>query len=359
MSQIIIKDAVKKYGNTTVISGLNLNIRNGELFTLLGPSGCGKTTLLRMIAGFNSIEGGDFYFNDTRINDKDPSKRNIGMVFQNYAIFPHMTVRENVAFGLKNRKLDKATIQRETDRFLAMMQIDQYADRLPENLSGGQQQRVALARALVIRPDVLLMDEPLSNLDAKLRLEMRQAIRNIQKEVGITTVYVTHDQEEAMSISDTIAVMKSGTIQHLGTPRDIYQRPSNLFVATFIGRTNILPGVIKGGTLIFPSGYTVDFPAWTSIPDQKVQVSVRPEEFMIGPAGGPGIPGTVVDSIYLGLNTHYIVDVGLEHKVELIQESEIDNRVVPGSHISLTVKREKINLFKEQGDVNLLRGEPV
>jgi len=356
MSQIIIKDAVKKYGDVTVISGLNLNIKDGELFTLLGPSGCGKTTLLRMIAGFNSIEGGDFYFNDERINDKDPSKRNIGMVFQNYAIFPHMTVRENVAFGLKNRKLDKASIVRETDRFLAMMQIDQYADRLPENLSGGQQQRVALARALVIRPDVLLMDEPLSNLDAKLRLEMRQAIRDIQKEVGITTVYVTHDQEEAMSISDTIAVMKSGSIQHLGTPRDIYQRPCNLFVATFIGRTNILPGTMKGGALVFHSGYAVNHPSWAKIADQRVQVSVRPEEFIIGPAGSEGIPGTVVDSIYLGLNTHYIVDVGLEQKVELIQESTIGDTVVPGSQISLTVKREKINLFNEQGDTNLLRG---
>lgn len=356
MSKITIKNAVKRYGNTTVISGLNLDIRDGELFTLLGPSGCGKTTLLRMIAGFNSIEGGDFYFNEERINDKDPSKRNIGMVFQNYAIFPHMTVRENVAFGLKNRKLDKAVIKRECDRFLAMMQIDQYADRLPENLSGGQQQRVALARALVIKPDVLLMDEPLSNLDAKLRLEMRQAIRSIQKEVGITTVYVTHDQEEAMSISDTIAVMKSGSIQHLGAPRDIYQRPSNLFVATFIGRTNVLPAVLRGGELVFPSGYTAAHANWSAAPDQPVKVSVRPEEFIIGPEGGEGIPGTVVDSIYLGLNTHYIVDVGLEEKVELIQESAIDDTVVPGSRITLTVKREKINVYDEQGDHNLLRG---
>ena len=356
MSKITIKNAVKRYGSTTVISGLNLDIRDGELFTLLGPSGCGKTTLLRMIAGFNSIEGGDFYFNEERINDKDPSKRNIGMVFQNYAIFPHMTVRENVAFGLKNRKLDKAVIKRECDRFLAMMQIDQYADRLPENLSGGQQQRVALARALVIEPSVLLFDEPLSNLDAKLRLEMRQAIRSIQKEVGITTVYVTHDQEEAMSISDTIAVMKSGSIQHLGAPRDIYQRPSNLFVATFIGRTNVLPAVLRGGELVFPSGYTAAHANWSAAPDQPVKVSVRPEEFIIGPEGGEGIPGTVVDSIYLGLNTHYIVDVGLEEKVELIQESAIDDTVVPGSRITLTVKREKINVYDEQGDHNLLRG---
>ena len=356
MSQITIKNAVKKYGETTVISGLNLEIRDGELFTLLGPSGCGKTTLLRMIAGFNSIEGGDFYFNEERINDKDPSKRNIGMVFQNYAIFPHMTVRENVAFGLKNRKLSKEVIRQETDRFLAMMKIDQYADRLPENLSGGQQQRVALARALVIKPDVLLMDEPLSNLDAKLRLEMRQAIREIQKDVGITTVYVTHDQEEAMSISDTIAVMREGAIQHLGTPRDIYQRPKNIFVATFIGQTNILPAVMQGGALRFHTGYTVSHPGWQEIGDQQVQVSVRPEEFVIGPEGGEGIPGKVVDSIYLGLNTHYIVDVGLEQRVELIRESAINDTVAPGSGVSLTVKREKINIFNQQGDANLLRG---
>ena len=313
MSQITIKNAVKKYGDTTVISGLNLEIRDGELFTLLGPSGCGKTTLLRMIAGFNSIEGGDFYFNEERINDKDPSKRNIGMVFQNYAIFPHMTVRENVAFGLKNRKLGKEEIKRETDRFLKMMRIDQYADRLPENLSGGQQQRIALARALVIKPDVLLMDEPLSNLDAKLRVEMRQAIREIQRDVGITTVYVTHDQEEAMSISDTIAVMREGVIQHLGTPREIYQRPQNLFVATFIGQTNILPGRIQNGTLVFHSGHTTTFHGWESIPDQEVQISIRPEEFVIGPENGEGIPGTVVDSIYLGLNTHVHDIVGVQH----------------------------------------------
>lgn len=356
MSQITIKNALKKYGNTTVIEGLNLQIRDGELFTLLGPSGCGKTTLLRMIAGFNSIEGGDFYFNEERINDKDPSKRNIGMVFQNYAIFPHMTVRENVAFGLKNRKVDKATIKDETDRFLAMMKIDQYADRLPENLSGGQQQRVALARALVIKPDVLLMDEPLSNLDAKLRLEMRQAIRDIQREVGITTVYVTHDQEEAMSISDTIAVMKNGKIQHLGSPRQIYQRPANLFVATFIGRTNILPAKIQDGKLTFPCGYCTEHDSWKNIADQEVRLSVRPEEFRIGPAGGEGIPGTVIDSIYLGLNTHYIVDIGLEERIELIQESTIDDTIVPGTEISLQVKKEKINLFDAAGDHNLLLG---
>ena len=202
MSKILIKNAVKKYGDNTVIPDLSAEIEDGELFTLLGPSGCGKTTLLRMIAGFNSIEGGDIYFNDTRINDMDPSKRNIGMVFQNYAIFPNLSVRNNVAFGLKNRKIEKEKIKTETDKYLNLMQIMEYAERMPSQLSGGQQQRIALARALVITPDVLLMDEPLSNLDAKLRMEMRTVIRHTQKSVGITTVYVTHDQEGIVYVQD-------------------------------------------------------------------------------------------------------------------------------------------------------------
>mgnify|MGYP000846598484 FL=1 len=259
MSEIRIKDAVKKYGDNTIIKDLSLDIKDGELFTLLGPSGCGKTTLLRMIAGFNSIEGGSFYFNDKLINDMDPSKRNIGMVFQNYAIFPHLTVRQNVEFGLKNRKADKDTLKTETDKFLNAMQIMEYQDRMPERLSGGQQQRVALARALVIKPDVLLMDEPLSNLDAKLRLEMRVVIRNIQREVGITTVYVTHDQEEAMAISDRIAVMKDGVIQHVGTPKNIYHRPANVFVATFIGRTNLIKAELKSGVIHFSNGLRLNW----------------------------------------------------------------------------------------------------
>ena len=224
MSRISVKDAVKRYGNNTVIPDLNLEIGDGELFTLLGPSGCGKTTLLRMIAGFNSIEGGDIFFNEKRINDMDPSKRNIGMVFQNYAIFPNLSVRDNVAFGLKNRKVDKAEIKKRTDEFLNLMQIMQYADRMPNQLSGGQQQRIALARALVISPDVLLMDEPLSNLDAKLRVEMRSVIRHTQKSVGITTVYVTHDQEEAMAISDRIAVMHEGRIAGMVEKKDFSQQ---------------------------------------------------------------------------------------------------------------------------------------
>ena len=345
MSKITIQNAKKQYGDTTVIEGLNLEIRDGELFTLLGPSGCGKTTLLRMIAGFNSIEGGDFYFNEERINDKEPSKRNIGMVFQNYAIFPHMTVAKNVAYGLKNRKTPKDEIARETDRFLEIMQIKQYADRLPENLSGGQQQRVA-------------MDEPLSNLDAKLRLEMRQAIRKIQREVGITTVYVTHDQEEAMSISDTIAVMNAGKIQHIGTPRDIYQRPANTFVATFIGRTNILDARMEQGTLVFPTGERFTRDNWRTIPDGPVKVSVRPEEFVVHHADekAGGLSAVLEDSVYLGLNTHYYLKLTGGASVELIQESAIDEKLEPGSAVTLTLKEEKINIFSEDGTKNYLRG---
>ena len=355
MSTITIKNALKKYGNTTVIEGLNLEIRDGELFTLLGPSGCGKTTLLRMIAGFNSIEGGDFYFGDERINDKDPAKRNIGMVFQNYAVFPHLTVRKNVAFGLNNRKLDKDTVTRETDKFLKMMRIDEYADRLPQNLSGGQQQRVALARALAVKPDVLLMDEPLSNLDAKLRLEMRQAIRNIQRELGITTVYVTHDQEEAMSISDTIAVMDHGVIQHLGAPKEIYQRPANLFVSTFIGRSNILDGKISGGALLL-EGVRLNCDEWQKIPSGDVKVSVRPEEFLIHTENdGSCIPGQVTDSIYLGMDTHYMVKLADGSEVLVIQESTLRDNYRVGEQVWLAVNRSKINIFSVDGQRNYLR----
>lgn len=357
MSKILIKNAVKKYGDNTVIPDLSAEIEDGELFTLLGPSGCGKTTLLRMIAGFNSIEGGDIYFNDTRINDMDPSKRNIGMVFQNYAIFPNLSVRNNVAFGLKNRKIEKEKIKTETDKYLNLMQIMEYAERMPSQLSGGQQQRIALARALVITPDVLLMDEPLSNLDAKLRMEMRTVIRHTQKSVGITTVYVTHDQEEAMAISDRIAVMKDGVIQHIGKPKDIYQRPKNVFVATFIGRTNMVHAKIEGGELVFADGYREHIDALSKAEDQEVLCSIRPEEFVIGKEGGEGIKGTVKEFVYLGLNTHYYIDTDAGETVEIIEESSLEEELKEGQYVVLKVKKEKINVFNQTGDLNLVRSE--
>lgn len=357
---INIKNAIKRYGENTILSGLSVNIKEGELFTLLGPSGCGKTTLLRMIAGFNSIEGGEFYFNDSIINQMSPSKRNIGMVFQNYAIFPHLTVRENVKFGLKNRKLSKEEINQLTDEMLKTMQIEQYADRLPEKLSGGQQQRVALARAIVIKPDVLLMDEPLSNLDAKLRVEMRSVIRDIQRSVGITTVYVTHDQEEAMSISDRIAVMKDGFIQHIGTPKNIYQRPANTFVATFIGRSNMIKGQLKfdQGKVILKI-HTTEYEMKTLKPsikdNQDVIVSIRPEEFYI--TDDPSqMKGEVIDYIFLGLNTHYTVRLESDELIEIVIESSIDSIIPPGSQIHLGLKLEKINVFTQDGSENCVTG---
>jgi len=357
---IKIRNAVKRYGANTIISDLSLDIKEGEFFTLLGPSGCGKTTLLRMIAGFNTIEGGDFYFSDKRINDLDPAKRNIGMVFQNYAIFPHLTVKKNVAFGLKNRKNTKEFIELETDKFLKLMQIEQFKDRMPEKLSGGQQQRVALARALVIQPDVLLMDEPLSNLDAKLRVDMRTVIKSIQHNVGITTVYVTHDQEEAMAVSDRIAIMKDGFIQHIGTPKDIYQRPANLFVSSFIGRTNLLDAQLSIeeniAWLVFENGYRVrmDNVVEDQKQNQKVIVSVRPEEFVI--TSDEGIRAVIEDSVFLGINTHYQVRFESGKEAEIVQESRIDSIIPPKTEIYLTVKAEKINVFTEDGSRNILKG---
>ena len=355
---IKIENAQKRYGDNIIIENLSLDIKQGEFFTLLGPSGCGKTTLLRMIAGFNSIENGNFYFNEKRINDLDPAKRNIGMVFQNYAIFPHLTVEQNVEFGLKNRKVSKDVMKAETDKFLKLMQIDEYRDRMPERLSGGQQQRVALARALVIKPDVLLMDEPLSNLDAKLRVEMRTAIKEIQNSIGITTVYVTHDQEEAMAVSDRIAVMKDGEIQHLGQPKDIYQRPANLFVATFIGKTNVLNGTLNNSVLKIAGKYDVNL---NNIKDKNVKgnvvISIRPEEFVIDEnQAKDGIKAFIDSSVFLGLNTHYFAHLESGEKIEIVQESKIDSIIPKGTEVYLKVKQDKINVFTEDGSKNILDG---
>ena len=361
---IRIQNAVKKYGDNVVIPDLSLDIKEGEFFTLLGPSGCGKTTLLRMIAGFNSIEGGDFYFGDRRINDLDPSKRNIGMVFQNYAIFPNMTVEKNVEFGLKNRNVSKEERAVEVKKFLKLMQIEDFAERMPEKLSGGQQQRVALARALVIKPDVLLMDEPLSNLDAKLRIEMRTAIKQLQNSIGITTVYVTHDQEEAMAVSDRIAVFNHGVIQQIGTPKALYQRPANLFVANFIGHSNELEGSLtkENGQMVISVCDDYSF-VLNNVKEEHcqdgvlpVKLAVRPEEWIIQEETEPGIAGTIIDSIFLGLNTHYLIQLSNGKEVEAVKESEIDSILPKGKNVKLQIKSHKVNVFLEGGSENVLQG---
>jgi len=358
---IKIVNAKKRFGDFVVIPDLSLRIKEREFFTLLGPSGCGKTTLLRMIAGFTAIEGGEFYFNDTLINDIDPGKRNIGMVFQNYAIFPNMTVRKNVAFGLKVRKIASNEVKRLTEEYLRLVHVEQYADRMPDKLSGGQQQRVALARALVIHPDVLLMDEPLSNLDAKLRVEMRKVIKDIQRNVGITTVYVTHDQEEAMAVSDRIAVMNEGVIQQIGTPKDIYQRPANLFVSTFIGQSNVLKGEleVKAGTTFMRIGSyeeRIDNVKTEYMNNRPIIVSVRPEEFLMSNNKNSGMKAVVIDSVFLGRNTHYFLRLEDGTEVESVQESTIDSIIPNNSVIDLAINTKKVNLFTEDGSANILRG---
>lgn len=363
---ITIENAVKRFGNDTVIDGLSLNIEPGEFFTLLGPSGCGKTTLLRMIIGFNSIEGGTFKINDRIINDIPTSKRNIGMVFQNYAVFPHMSVFDNVAFGLKNRKVKKAEIKEKVDKILKTVKIDHLKDRMPAKLSGGQQQRVALARAIVIEPEVLLMDEPLSNLDAKLRVEMRNAIKRIQKQIGITTVYVTHDQEEALAVSDRIAVMNNGIIQQIDTPSRIYQRPANQFVSNFIGLSNFLFAVVRRegnrATLVFEkSDYEVSMSNLSeeTRDGQRVLVAVRPEEFEMCSAESNGISAVVQSSVFLGTTTHYFLKLSDGQEVEALQDSNLWKIFPNDMMLHLAVKPEKINVFTEDGRRSLIVREEL
>lgn len=295
---VTVRDVVKYYGDFLAADHLNLKIREGEFFTLLGPSGCGKTTLLRMIAGFNSIEGGEILFDEKVVNNMPAHKRDIGMVFQNYAIFPHLTVYENVAYGLKARNVKDKEMQTRVEEALELVQISQLRDRKPNELSGGQQQRVALARAFVIEPTVLLMDEPLSNLDAKLRVQMRTVIKKLQRRLGITTIYVTHDQEEALSISDRIAVMKEGRIMQVGTPTEIYIHPADAFVSNFIGVSNFLDCDVQKGT-VKVSNYSFNMKQDLSYTG-KATLSIRPEFMYVADQADEGLSGEIVISTFLG-----------------------------------------------------------
>ena len=352
---IQVDNVTKAYGKNIVIQGLSAEIRPGEFFTLLGPSGCGKTTLLRMIIGFNTIEGGEIRVNDKVINNIPTNKRNMGMVFQNYAVFPHMNVRDNVAYGLKTRRMPRAERYKKADEILKLVRIDQYADRMPAQLSGGQQQRVALARAIVIEPEVLLMDEPLSNLDAKLRVEMRNVIKQIQHQIGITTVYVTHDQEEALAISDRIAVMNDGVIQQIGTPKHIYQRPANEFVSTFIGLSNLLDAECSDNTLIFGDEYRVPVKTLREGASGKVHVAVRPEEFIIHTDGTPGIPAEVTSSVFLGMTQHYFMSLPDGKEIEVVENSDLTDIIPDGTKVTLEIMPMKVNVFDAETRATLIR----
>jgi iron(III) transport system ATP-binding protein len=322
MISITIDRLVKKFGDAVALNEISFRIEPGELFFLLGPSGCGKTTLLRNIAGFYIPESGRILFDDEDVTKLPPHKRNTGMMFQSYALWPHMTVAKNVAFGLEERRVPRAEIDRRVQEALESVRMGAYAQRKIAQLSGGQQQRVALARALVIRPRCLLLDEPLSNLDAKLRLEMRSEIRRVCKEFGLTAIYVTHDQKEALSISDRMAVLEGGRIAQIGKPVEIYRRPRVKVVADFIGETNFLPARVVGmdgaqvaletGGTIF-QGVTGD-PDWRPVAGESVTLSIRPEAWSLRESPSPtnSLAGRIGDSVYLGEVAQYAfeTDVG-------------------------------------------------
>ncbi len=339
---ISIRSLHKTFGTgkaaTAAVDGINIEIAPGELFFLLGPSGCGKTTLLRMIAGFIDPTGGTILFNDKNVTHAPPNTRNTGMVFQSYALWPHMSVEQNVAFGLGVRKVPRAERKRRALEALNAVQMGQYARRKPNQLSGGQQQRVALARALVIRPDVLLLDEPLSNLDAKLRNDLRTEIRRTCKTYGsdngqpggITTIYVTHDQKEALSMADRIAVMRAGKIVQLGSPTDLYRRPRTRFVAEFLGQTNIIPATVAGRegnslTVTTSSGpVRAEMPPESTMPEPTpgaaVLLSIRPESLRPAPRDAPSpIRGTLAETTYLGELLHRTIELPDKTRVTIAE----------------------------------------
>ena len=331
--RIHVAGVVKRFGAVTAVDRVDLDVVDGELFTLLGPSGCGKTTLLRLLAGFHQPEAGSIHFGDRRVDGLPPWARNIGMVFQNYALWPHMTVADNVAYGLRLRRLPRAEVDARVAAGLAKVNLGGLEARYPGQLSGGQQQRVALARALVLNPDILLLDEPLSNLDAKIRVQVRAEIRKLQQELGITAIYVTHDQEEALSLSDRVAVMRDGHIVQLGVPKELYERPRTRFVADFVGTNNLVPGVIRGrnggaegaaATIEVETGLgrlRAIAPGGLDLADRCV-LAIRPENVAIAAATAPGagasgaganspnrVAGRVTLRSYLGNTLRYDVAV--------------------------------------------------
>ncbi|NPV05968.1 MAG: ABC transporter ATP-binding protein [Syntrophaceae bacterium] len=311
--RVVLKGISKVFGKLRAVDDVSLEIGDGDFFTLLGPSGCGKTTLLRVIAGFYTPDGGEVYFGDRLVNDVPPHRRETGMVFQSYALFPHLTVWENIAYGLRVRKVGRAEMDARIGDMIRSVRLEGLEKRFPSQLSGGQQQRVALARALVISPQILLMDEPLSNLDAKLRVAMREEIRRIQKQLGITTIYVTHDQEEAMAVSDRIAILNHGRLEQLGSPDEIYFRPRSRFAAEFMGGSNILELRVlsydeAASTLRAETGGKVLTMRAPRPAGERAYLSVRPEWVRIVDGnGGDAVEGTVESTTFLGALVRYRV----------------------------------------------------
>jgi iron(III) transport system ATP-binding protein len=341
LTTIRLDGLTRTFGTVRAVDEISLTIADGEFFTLLGPSGCGKTTLLRMIAGFCDVERGSIWFDDARIDGLPAHRRNIGMVFQNYAIFPNLTVEQNVAYGLRARKVAREDLGRRVAEALRMVELPAHGTRWPHELSGGQLQRVAIARSLVIQPAVLLFDEPLSNLDAQLRTHMRVEIRQIQKSLGLTAVYVTHDQEEALAISDRIAVLRGGKIEQVGSPEAIYRTPQTAFVGSFMGATNMLPGVVGAydgaTTAVTAGGAALQVQGQVGTPGDKVLLSIRPETLRLvaGGGGAPCLTARLTMREFLGpiLRLHATLPDGAAIRVAALGGQDVP--VAPGGELVL------------------------
>jgi iron(III) transport system ATP-binding protein len=354
MVRITIENAVKNFGDVRALDDVSLTIEKGELFFLLGPSGCGKTTLLRMIAGFYFSDGGRILFDDRDVSLTPPHKRNTGMVFQNYALWPHMSVRENLTFGLEMHKVSEKDREERVSKALEMVQMHDYAERSPNQLSGGQQQRVALGRALVLEPDVLLLDEPLSNLDARLRLEMRDQIARIHEELDLTMVYVTHDQAEALSMADRMAIMQRGKIGQLGAPREVYHRPHSRFVADFIGETNLISGTVSD---ISNGQITVETALGPMVSALEADVavgdavgcSIRPEHIRVTLDGGTGnvIDAQVLRVFFLGNHEQYFFKLQNGDEWKALAYASAEPLADAGASVRLSCEPNHVVILKE------------
>ena len=354
MSTITINHVTKAFGDSVVLADFTETFQDGEFVTLLGPSGCGKTTMLRIIAGFERPTSGEVYIDDQLVSGGKtfvpPEKRGIGMVFQSYAVWPHMNVFDNVAYPLTIKRMPKADIRNSVDRVLEITHLSQYANRYPNELSGGQQQRVALARALVAEPKLLLLDEPLSNLDAKLRESMRFEIKEIQQKLGITVVYVTHDQTEAMAMSDRIFLINRGVVQQRGTPEEIYNRPVNQFVADFLGKVDFFKGEAGGGRIVFPHMGDQSIP-YDGPVTGRVDVAVRPENIIISEAGD--LAGTLETQYYLGDTDDCRVRVG-DALVRVVADGDAYRELQTGQSLRLSIRRFMV--FEDDGTLeNMLQ----
>ncbi len=349
MTTLTLNSLQKTYANGThAVRGIDLEIFDGELTVFVGPSGCGKSTLLRMIAGLEEITSGDLMLDGSRINDVEPAHRDVAMVFQNYALYPHMTVRRNMSYALQNRKVPKAEIDRRVVEAARILQLDELLERKPAQLSGGQRQRVAMGRAIVREPKLFLFDEPLSNLDAQLRAQMRVDIRKLQRQLRVTSIFVTHDQIEAMTVGDRLAVLNNGELEQIGTPMEVYSKPASEFVASFIGspRINIVSGEVKAGTL-HVDGF--ELPGFSQISDQPVKVGIRPEDFVLESTAKMSLQIDLVEELGSDELLYCVSPTGLDYRIR--RPGGSGHKV--GENITVSVISEKLHLFSSQSGKRL------